>query len=82
MGDVADMMLEGLLCEQCGVFIDEHAPGHPRNCGCDPSMYSSPPPQRKPKAAKNVPCAHCKKKFGSNEARDQHTRDAHPEGAS
>lgn len=34
MGDVADMMLEGILCESCGEFIDGPAPGHARNCGC------------------------------------------------
>jgi hypothetical protein len=79
MGEIADMMIEGILCEQCGVFIGDEV-GYPRNCGCDPSM-SRPPPPRKPKTVKNVPCGHCKKKFGSSEARDQHTRDAHPEGA-
>ena len=34
MGEIADMMLEGTLCEQCGVYIDDTFPGHPRNCGC------------------------------------------------
>jgi hypothetical protein len=75
MGEIADMMLEGLLCEQCGVFIDEDPPGHPRNCGCDPSMFSSPAPQ--PTKSKNVACDLCDKRFGSADARDQHTRDAH-----
>lgn len=23
MGDIADMILEGLLCEQCGEFLDD-----------------------------------------------------------
>lgn len=32
MGDIADMMLEGILCEQCGVYIDDRPPGHPRLC--------------------------------------------------
>lgn len=32
MGDVAEMMVEGVLCEICGEFIGE-AVGHPRRCG-------------------------------------------------
>uniref|UniRef100_A0A6M3K994 Uncharacterized protein n=1 Tax=viral metagenome TaxID=1070528 RepID=A0A6M3K994_9ZZZZ len=32
MGDIADMMLEGILCETCGEFLDDGAPGHPRRC--------------------------------------------------
>jgi len=36
MGEIAEMILEGLLCENCGMFIDEDAPGHPRVCeDCD-----------------------------------------------
>lgn len=38
MGEIADMMLAGILCEGCGEFIDESGPGHPRRCaGCDMS---------------------------------------------
>lgn len=32
MGDVADMMIEGYLCEQCGMVIDGEEPGYPRKC--------------------------------------------------
>lgn len=38
MGEVAEMMLDGTLCQQCGVFIDDAAegttwnPGVPRSC--------------------------------------------------
>ena len=32
MGDIAEMMLEGILCEQCGCFIDFDYVGHPRLC--------------------------------------------------
>ena len=32
MGDVADMILEGILCEFCGELIDETATGAPRSC--------------------------------------------------
>jgi hypothetical protein len=32
MGDMADMMIEGVLCEECGSLIDRDAPGYPRSC--------------------------------------------------
>jgi len=31
MGDVAEMILDGVLCECCGMFIGEGV-GHPRDC--------------------------------------------------
>ena len=35
MGDMSDMMLEGVLCEICGVYLEDEAPGYPRKCaGC------------------------------------------------
>jgi len=37
MGDVTDAILEGVLCEQCGVYIDSPAGGFPRKCDdCKP----------------------------------------------
>lgn len=34
MGEIAEMMLDGTLCEACGVYIDDDdvAPGFPRYC--------------------------------------------------
>jgi len=32
MGDIADMMLDGTLCEGCGVYLGE-AVDYPRRCG-------------------------------------------------
>lgn len=32
MGESADLILIGLLCEICGSFIDGFAPMHPRPC--------------------------------------------------
>ncbi len=38
MGEAADMMIEGILCETCGVLMDDmteegaEAPGYPRQC--------------------------------------------------
>jgi Fe2+ or Zn2+ uptake regulation protein len=37
MGEVADDMLNGFYCEQCGQIIDFGEPGYPRTCkDCDP----------------------------------------------
>ena len=32
MGESADSMVNGLLCEQCGVLIDGDEPGYPTLC--------------------------------------------------
>ena len=32
MSEFTEMIVEGILCETCGVFIEGDPPGHPRNC--------------------------------------------------
>ena len=32
MGEVAEMMLDGTLCQECGGVIDGTTPGYPRTC--------------------------------------------------
>ena len=32
MGDMAEAILEGLFCEECGCLIDGEEPGYPRSC--------------------------------------------------
>lgn len=65
MGEVAEMILDGTLCQSCGVFIGE-GEGFPRECA-----YC----RRAGKAAGKVACPVCKKKVkGLND----HIRDAHP----
>ncbi len=32
MGEVADMMLNGTLCEMCGTYLHQSPPGHPCYC--------------------------------------------------
>jgi len=47
-GDAAEMVLDGLVCEGCGEYLDEDAPGHPRRCaGCGGFPSSSRPSQRR-----------------------------------
>lgn len=32
MGEVAEMVVEGVLCEVCGAVVDGEATGYPRQC--------------------------------------------------
>jgi len=37
MGEIAEAMLDGTLCQTCGEYLDDGAPGHPRYCdACRP----------------------------------------------
>lgn len=37
MGEIAEAMINGLFCQQCGAYIDGQEPGYPRNCDdCKP----------------------------------------------
>jgi hypothetical protein len=55
MSEHADMMINGLLCQQCGVLIDGLEPGFPRNCnGCEePDSPQKPPSKKAKKKAKD-----------------------------
>lgn len=34
MGEISEMMMNGLLCQQCGVWMDDFQEvGYPRTCG-------------------------------------------------
>lgn len=51
MGDIADMMLDGTLCEGCGEFLNEDPPGFPSYCeGCAPAAHAE---EKKDKRASN-----------------------------
>jgi hypothetical protein len=42
MGDVSDAIMEGELCEECGVWINHNYQGFPRSCSdCKPKKSSS-----------------------------------------
>lgn len=34
MHAIADMIMDGIICKDCGNFIDGDSPGYERNCGC------------------------------------------------
>ena len=70
MGEIAEAMLEGSLCESCGVYLPGEAPGHPRQCGhCKRERTASPPGQK-------VRCASCGRKV-KLAGFPQHMRDKH-----
>lgn len=41
MGEIADSMIEGEMCQYCGVYLDGDRPGYPRSCSsCRPNSAS------------------------------------------
>ncbi len=85
MGEIADMMIDGELCEQCGVYMGGSA-GFARMCGgCD---RENAPARKAARAArhaatlaqhqaiKKVACATCGKRVKAVGLPD-HMRDAH-----
>jgi hypothetical protein len=35
MGEIADMMIKGFMCEACGVYLDGEEPGYAYYCSAD-----------------------------------------------
>lgn len=72
MGEYAEMMIDGTLCQVCGEFMGD-TPGHPRTCsGCLRDMERPQHVSQVPKVA----CPQCGKKVKLLGLRD-HQRDAH-----
>lgn len=66
MGEIAEMMLDGTLCQVCGELLGDDAPGHPRTCvGCA---------KMKPKPHD---CQFCHRSFTTRGARNDHERAVH-----
>jgi Zn finger protein HypA/HybF involved in hydrogenase expression len=73
MGEIAEMMLEGTLCEGCGVFMGDAGPGHPRRCwDCRKDQTGIHPLLRK------VNCPRCQRRVKEVGLAD-HMRDKHGE---
>lgn len=73
MGDIADMILEGELCQECGAYM-EGADGYPRSCrSCKPNFKK---PAKTATAQEKVNCPHCMKRVKrvglSNHIKDSH----------
>lgn len=79
MGDSAEMILEGIMCEGCGEFLDGDGPGFPRRChACGGSDDTDPlgfeRPRRAPRENKPHACT-CGSRFRETAHMDQHRRD-------
>ena len=77
MGEIAEMMLDGTLCEQCGTFMGD-GDGFPTVChGCAPKFgFAATSAQAMNPAKMN--CPKCKKRIKIVGLSD-HMRDAHKE---
>lgn len=80
MGEIADMMLDGTLCEGCGGYIEGEAEGYPRYCSAQCRADRTPVKVPKPQPIAKVKCPVCKRKVKHNGLAD-HMRDAHGEKA-
>jgi predicted RNA-binding Zn-ribbon protein involved in translation (DUF1610 family) len=69
MGEIADSILEGELCQECGVYMGE-GDGYPRSC----SACSRPAPKAAPVG--HARCPECGKRVKAVGLAD-HRRDAH-----
>ena len=80
MGDVADMIVDGTLCQSCGVLVaNGTASGFPRDCD-DCKELNWPSVHASPNREKRQQC-HCGKKFRTKQALNDHQRDVHSEGS-
>lgn len=83
MGEYAEMMLDGTLCECCGTFIDfEGGDGLPRYCSNQcardrGALHALPNPTATARNPLKTNCPQCKKRVKVAGLAD-HIRDAHP----
>lgn len=69
MGEIADMMLDGTLCEGCGVYLGS-GNGYATYCkGCSPKANAAP-------VSVKIMCHICKKKV-KEVGLSQHLKDVH-----
>lgn len=69
MGEIADMMLEGVLCQGCGEYMGE-GEGYPGFCSkeCAGGLSCEPPPKKPPQQPRN-PNSNRSKKRAANRFR-------------
>lgn len=62
MGEIADMMVNGLMCQECGAWMEDHEePGYPRTCrSCEADVSSE-----LQKLQARVNCPHCSKRVAA-----------------
>lgn len=88
MGEIAEMMLDGTLCEACGAFLDDSegdSPGFPCYCSeecaksrdseCDFPDNGVVVPSFASYPVRPFRCPDCKGRFKTRIAAEQHARD-------
>jgi hypothetical protein len=81
MGEIADMMLDGTLCEACGEYIGE-GEGFPRYCSEECARNRGVGLEEKPKRKEQIrlarsPIVKCPICGKMTRGLEQHTRDKH-----
>jgi hypothetical protein len=83
MGEIADMMLDGTLCEACGSYIEGNGEGFPRycsdQCARDRGADQLTMTRKERHAANHAPrvnCPTCRKRVKAV-GLGQHMRDVH-----
>ncbi len=80
MGEIADAMLDGTLCEGCGEYIGSDA-GYPQycspECAAGRGVEYTEPDFDPELAIAHYPCDLCGKRFRKTAYLEQHRRDKH-----
>ena len=74
MGELADLILDGLIDEETGKLIDGNAPGFPRSMRADVAEQSKLENQARTAAALPFPCPGCGRSFKHKGNRRAHQR--------
>lgn len=72
MGEIAEAMLDGVLCEGCGAYLGEGA-GHPRRCGeCTFKAFNVQHGFDRERIRRPFRCNQCGKRFSRQGSLVQH----------
>ncbi|MFW5945044.1 MAG: hypothetical protein ACOCTU_07265 [Bacteroidota bacterium] len=65
MGEIADMMLDGTLCECCGVYLDpdETPPGFPQYCSIECAKARGAVPEQVAESVRHNECQYNHKEY-------------------
>lgn len=84
MGEIAEMMLDGTLCEGCGVFLNAEPTGYPCHCSScadeakrERAARNIAANQKLHAEQKKISCAVCGRKVKTI-GMANHMKDAHP----
>lgn len=69
MGDIADMMIDGMMCETCGEYLGE-GEGYPTQC-------ASCKEENQEETKEKIKCSICNKKCKGEEGLNAHNKAKH-----